>query len=169
VHGQIISLRVAAAPSQVVSGAGVYLIPRSDETGQRVWVGATTEAVGFQKRITARGREALAAGAGRVLPALAGAEVVEHWAGLRPGTPDGLPVLGADPALEGLVYATGHFRNGLLLAPVTADLTARVLGGERPAALEPFRAERFAADIEAPLHPHDRRGSGNRGAHPAEP
>lgn len=79
-----------------------------------------------------------------MVPALASAAEVGRWSGFRPGTPDGLPILGLDPELEGLAYATGHFRNGILLAPVTARLVADAITGtpsmER---LRPFRPDRF--------------------------
>ncbi|HEY8380425.1 MAG TPA: FAD-dependent oxidoreductase, partial [Nannocystis sp.] len=69
------------------------------------------------------------------------------WAGLRPGTPDGRPILGPDPEVDGLFYATGHFRNGILLAPITARLVADVVAGASPQIpLEPFAPDRFVAE-----------------------
>jgi glycine oxidase len=95
-----------------------YLVPRLDG---RIVAGSTLENVGFDKRVTAGGMRKILDAAIELAPNLAGAEIVETWAGLRPGTPDHLPILG--PAdVEGLFIATGHYRNGILLAPVTAKL-----------------------------------------------
>lgn len=146
VRGQMIALAWRpGALRGIVSGGGVYVLPRTAEGDSRVWVGATVEEAGFEKRTTAAARDALRRGAARLIPELGGSRVVEHWAGLRPGTPDGLPILGADPEVEGVLYATGHFRNGILLAPATAHLLGRALEGERPAQLRPFGPARFAA------------------------
>lgn len=144
VRGQM----VAVAPdvdglSTVVDGGSAYLVPRRDG---RIVAGSTMEDVGFRSTPTAEGIAGLLGRVMQVAPALADAEVLETWAGLRPGTPDGLPVLGPDPEVEGLVYATGHFRNGILLAPATAACLAPVLTGEGrpPVDLAPFRPTRFA-------------------------
>ena len=146
VRGQMIALGVdAPVVRRIVSGAGVYLLPRQAAGRHQVWVGATVEEVGFRKRTTAAARDWLHSRARRLVPELAAAPVVDQWAGLRPGTPDNLPVLGPDPEVRGLVYATGHFRNGILLAPATAHLLGRVLDGESPAELSPFRPNRFLA------------------------
>ena len=77
------------------------------------------------------------------------ARFVTAWAGLRPGTPDGLPVLGACP-IEGLFFATGHYRNGILLAPITAQLLADLLEGAGPASCDPFSVARFAGGGSTP-------------------
>jgi glycine oxidase len=88
---------------------------------------------------------ALVQAAARVVPGFADAPVVAHWAGLRPGTPDGLPLLGQDPEMPGLVYATGHYRNGILLAPITAEIVGMLArGGPPPVDVEPFSAARHA-------------------------
>jgi glycine/D-amino acid oxidase-like deaminating enzyme len=145
----MIALGTASAlAAQMLSGAGVYLLPRVVDGRSCVWVGATVEEAGFDGRTTPEARETLRQAAARLLPALAEAPVVEHWAGLRPATPDELPIVGPDPEMAGLVYATGHFRNGILLAPVTAQLVGDVLDGAAPAELEPFRPERFDSDIQ---------------------
>lgn len=143
VGGQMVALEtVPPVLSRVIQATGCYLVPRSDG---RVLVGATMERRGFAARPTAGGVHALLGAALRAIPRLASAPVVEQWAGLRPGTPDGLPILGPDPDVAGLIHATGHFRNGILLAPITAELIADVVTGAAPAlALEPFRADRFA-------------------------
>lgn len=127
---------------RVVSGSGVYLIPRSGTAGARLVVGATEEEAGFSAHTTAEGLQALRRAAEAVLPGLRGMTPVEVWAGLRPGTPDDLPILGEDPRLPGLVHATGHYRNGILLTPATAELVARTVteGHPPPAA---FRPDRF--------------------------
>ena len=96
----------------------IYLVPRNDG---RILAGATVEYVGFDKHVTAGGLEQLLSGALKLAPGLVSARVEETWAGLRPASPDHLPILGAAD-LEGLLIATGHFRSGILLAPVTARL-----------------------------------------------
>jgi glycine oxidase len=118
-----------------------YLVPRDDG---RLLVGATVEDRGFDARVTAAGLHDLLDAALAVAPALAGFAVVETWAGLRPGSVDGRPYLGAT-ALEGYVVAAGHFRNGILLAPVTARLIADLVVGGRADALGPFAPARTAA------------------------
>lgn len=126
---------------QVVLTRQCYVIPRDDG---RLLVGATVEDVGFHKGPTPRGLSQLMAAAASVLPAIEDLPLVETWAGFRPATPDRLPILGADPDVPGLFYATGHFRNGILLAPITAACIAELLvGGTPPVALDPFSAARF--------------------------
>jgi glycine/D-amino acid oxidase-like deaminating enzyme len=96
----------------------IYLVPRNDG---RILAGATVEYTGFEKGLTAGGLEKVLAGAIELSPGLAAARVEETWAGLRPDSPDHLPILG--PAdLDGLLIATGHFRGGILLTPITAKL-----------------------------------------------
>jgi glycine oxidase len=98
-----------------------YIVPRDDATPQRLVAGSTLEDAGFDKRVTPRGLEQIFSAVQELAPGLAGAEVIETWSGLRPGTPDGLPLLGPG-GLDGLTFATGHYRNGILLAPITAKL-----------------------------------------------
>ena len=120
--------------------ADVYLIPRSDG---RLVIGATQEEVGFDKQTLPETIEKLRQAAMNLIPKLAEARILEAWAGLRPGTPDGLPILGAMPT-SGYFVATGHFRDGILLAPVTAKLMAQMMLGQKPEFdLEAFGAERF--------------------------
>jgi glycine oxidase len=127
VKGQMVALRPGdMLLGRTVGGRGVYCVPRDDG---RVIVGATVEEAGFDKLVDRAAIERLLEAAARVVPALAGAPVDSQWAGLRPGTADDLPVLGHDPELDGLVWATGHYRNGILLAPLTADLVAALLQG----------------------------------------
>ena len=133
----------AAAPllNHVVWAPGVYLVPRHDG---RLIVGATVEEKAFDNAITAGGLLGLLEAAWRVVPSVEELPVEEMWVGHRPGSRDDAPILG--PAqVEGLVYATGHHRNGILLAPVTADMIARlVIEGAVDPAIRPFGIERFA-------------------------
>jgi glycine oxidase len=130
VKGQMLAVR---APRRgrlrhVIRSPEVYLIPRSDG---RIVIGATVEEKGFDKETDAATIEGLYRAAGKLVPALKHAEVVEAWAGLRPGTPDNLPILGETPT-KGYFVATGHFRDGILLAPITAKAMAELICGERP-------------------------------------
>lgn len=123
VKGQALELRTrdGAAPCQrIVASERVYLVPRSDG---RLIAGATVEEVGFDTTVTAGGVHELLREAYRLLPEVAEMELVEAAAALRPGTPDNLPLVGPSP-VEGLLWATGHFRNGILLAPLAADRLA---------------------------------------------
>jgi glycine oxidase len=142
VHGQLLSLE-AVPPifRHVVDSPRCYLVPRADG---RVIVGATVERTGFRKAVTPAGVMRLLRGALEVAPVLADAPLLATWSGLRPGTPDGLPILGADPDVPNLLYATGHYRNGILLAPLTGELIADLLLGREPTLdLQPFSIGRF--------------------------
>lgn len=144
IRGQMVLLEAppGLVPTMVL-GAGKYLIPRSDG---RVLVGSTLEHAGFDKRTTAGAVQSLLGAAFRLVPELANARLERAWAGLRPGTPDRLPFLGRVRGLSGLVLATGHYRNGIVLAPVTADLVARLLAGADVAReIAPFSHDRPAA------------------------
>jgi glycine oxidase len=124
----------------VVRSPEIYLIPRSDG---RLLAGATVEEAGFDKRTVPETIQGLRRAALTMLPALHNARVLEDWAGLRPGTPDNLPILGATP-IPGYYVATGHFRDGILLAPVTARAMTQVIcGGTLEYDLAPFSPERF--------------------------
>jgi glycine oxidase len=128
VKGQILELRArdGAAPcTRIVASERVYLVPR--ENG-RLIVGATVEEQGFDTTPTAGGVHELLREAYRLLPEVAEMELVEATAGLRPGTPDNLPRVEPAP-LDGLIWATGHYRNGILLAPLAADAVAQLLDG----------------------------------------
>jgi glycine oxidase len=133
VKGQILTLRGSAEEpvcERIVASERVYVVPRDDG---RLIVGATVEERGFDTTVTAGGVHELLREAYRLLPEIAELELVEATAGLRPGTPDNLPLIGPG-ALEGLVLATGHYRNGILLAPLTAERVADALvGAEVPA------------------------------------
>ena len=121
----------------------VYLVPRADG---RVFVGATVEERGFDTAVTAGAVYELLREAYRLLPDVAEMELVEAMAGLRPATPDNLPLIGPG-ALDGLILATGHYRNGILLAPLTADAVAELLdGGRLPDAAAAATPQRFAGE-----------------------
>ena len=147
VKGQI--LRLAGATDllegtvrALVRGRQVYLVPYA---GDRLIVGATTEDRGFDPTVTAGGVHDLLHDAIDVVPGISELELVETLARWRPGTPDNAPLLGPGP-LPGLVLATGHHRNGVLLTPVTAEVTAELLAtGVLPEVAAPFTTDRFAA------------------------
>jgi glycine oxidase len=127
--------------SRVVFSDKGYVVPRADG---RVLCGATMEEAGFQKAVTAGGLRQVLDLAIEIAPGLAGAPIVATWSNFRPLSPDGWPVLGAAP-FPGLFYATGHGRNGILLAPITGDaVSAAVLGDPLPVDLTPFSAARLA-------------------------
>jgi glycine oxidase len=149
VKGQMLALRMdAEAPllRHVVWAPKAYLVPRGDG---RLIVGATTEERGFDKHLTAGGILALLEGAWRVVPGIEELPIDEMWVGFRPGSRDDAPMLGPS-GIDGLVLATGHHRNGILLTPVTAEVVSRyVLSGELDPVIRPFALERFAAKEEA--------------------
>jgi glycine oxidase len=149
VRGQMLALEhTAPLVSEIVHGDDCYLVPRS---ATRTLVGATVERVGFDESITDEGINGLLKCARRLVPAVDDAKVVEKWAGLRPGTPDDLPILGADAHVDGLYYATGHYRNGILLAPITAKLlTELILEGKSSIDLQDFAVDRFFVDVGSP-------------------
>jgi glycine oxidase len=144
VHGQLLALEALPPPVRhVVDSPRCYLVPRADG---RLIVGATVERRGYRKSVTPRGVLQLLNGALEIAPGLGELAIAETWSGLRPGTPDGLPILGRDPELPNLLYATGHFRNGILLAPATGRLIRELLVGGSPSTdLTPYSIERFAA------------------------
>jgi glycine oxidase len=124
----------------VIRSPQVYLIPRSDG---RLLVGATVEEAGFDKRTDLATIQRLHDSAIALVPKLADAKILEDWAGLRPGTPDALPILGPT-AIPGYYAATGHFRDGILLAPITAQVMTAVIEGRTPEHdLTAFSPERF--------------------------
>jgi len=145
VKGQMLALAMdPAAPllRHVIWTQRAYLVPRLDG---RLIVGATTEERGFDARLTAGGMLALLDGAWRTVPGVEELEIVESWAGFRPGSRDDAPVLGPS-GVDGLVLATGHHRNGILLTPITADAVSRtVLTGATDPAIADFGPARFAS------------------------
>jgi glycine oxidase len=144
VKGQMLSLvtqRTGPLLQHAVRAPEVYLVPRSDG---RVLVGATVEEAGFDKRVDPAVIQRMHQSAAILAPALGEARMLEAWAGLRPASPDGLPVLGAT-RIGGYYAATAHFRNGILLSAVTARVMAELVAGA-PLSIEisRFAAERFA-------------------------
>jgi glycine oxidase len=130
----------AAVPSTIVIGRSAYIVPRDGEA----LLGSTMEHAGFVADVTASGLAEIFTGAAALCPALAGGDVIRTWAGLRPVTPDGLPIVGREPWLEGLWYTTGHGRNGILLAAITGSLLARLIQGDEDSGeLTPLSPERF--------------------------
>ncbi|MEV8093558.1 glycine oxidase ThiO [Kitasatospora sp. NPDC085879] len=151
VKGQVLRLQVPPAyrpflsrnVRAVVRGQHIYLVPRAD--GELV-IGATSEEQGFDTTVTAGGVYELLRDAHELVPGLTELPLVETGAGLRPGSPDNAPLIGPT-ALPGLVAATGHYRNGVLLTPVTADLVGEYLAtGRVPELAAPFSPERFSPD-----------------------
>ncbi len=144
--GQMLS--VSLPPSfplhLVVRTPDIYIVPRtSGPNSGRAIIGATIEDAGFDKTVHPSDIAHLRALAAALLPPLAHAPQLEAWAGLRPATPDGLPLLGALPAHPNHFLATGHYRDGILLAPATAHVMAQLLLGEAPSIdLQPFSPTR---------------------------
>jgi glycine oxidase len=139
VRGQMLAVADATL-RHVIYGAGGYVVPRGEET----LLGSTMERVGFDVHLSSDGLEHVHHVAAAICPALGRAPEVERWAGLRPITPDGLPILGPDPEHPRVVYACGHSRNGILLAAATGDVVAALVGGTAPPAeLTPFAPARF--------------------------
>jgi glycine oxidase len=142
VRGQMLALGGGPPPVRhIVWGPKGYVVPKPNGF---VFVGATVEEVGYRKSTTKQGLASLRRMANALVPAFSYATHVDAWAALRPGSADSLPILGAVPGWEGLWVASGHFRNGILLAPVTGQLMARsLLEGKQAEALSPFSPARF--------------------------
>lgn len=142
VRGQLLYLGWNTAPlTTIVWGPRCYVVPRLDGT---VLVGATVEEAGFDERVTAGGVHDLLDAVCELLPAARDATLLGVRVGLRPTTPDELPVIGPDPEVPGVIHASGHYRNGVLLAPVTAKLIGDlIVEGKRDPLLAPFSAARF--------------------------
>jgi glycine oxidase len=142
VKGQMLCLLQPAREllKHVIRSHEAYLIPRSDG---RLLVGATVEEAGFDKRTNLATIQRLHQAAISLVPKLSDAKILESWAGLRPGTPDALPILG-ETSTPGYYVATGHFRDGILLAPITAEVMAAVIEGRAPEVdLTAFSPARF--------------------------
>lgn len=135
-RGQIVELSMREPVLRhVVFGPGCYLVPRDDG---RILVGSTLELVGYRREVTAKAVRDLLDAALRLAPCLEAAVLGRTWSSFRPYTTTGRPLLGPTP-IEGLVLATGHFRNGILLAPITAEIVrATILGEKPPIGLAPF-------------------------------
>ncbi|MEO8193926.1 MAG: FAD-dependent oxidoreductase [Gemmatimonadales bacterium] len=139
-RGQLVSYR-STPLRHVTYGPGGYLVPR---TSGAIIAGSTMENVGFDSDTTPEGVEKVRSAAEEIAPALAVTEVTDSWAGLRPVTPDMLPVIGHDPDVPAIIYACGHARNGILLAPLTGETVAALVSG-KPVShdLSQFRPGRF--------------------------
>jgi glycine oxidase len=130
----------ASVLEHVLRAPDVYMVPRSSG---KVLIGATVEDVGFDKTVNPSTIHQLLSAADKYLPGLASAPIIQSWAGLRPGTPDDLPILGPTKA-AGVFVATGHFRNGILLAPITAQILADLINGRSsPLDVQAFAPSRF--------------------------
>jgi glycine oxidase len=141
VRGQLVAFDwPAGEPAGIVYAAQGYLLQR----GREAIAGTTVEHVGFDPAVTEAGTASIVATARRVFPALAAKPVLRRWAGLRPGTPDGRPLVGRDPEIPNLWYATGHGRHGILLAAITGEIIASLFAGEKPPYdLSPLNPGRF--------------------------
>lgn len=139
VRGQMVSVNVRLV-RRVIFGPSGYLVPRTALT----FAGSTLEDVGFDSSATPEGRSSIVVSATRLCPEFANRSIAAHWAGLRPMTPDGLPILCRDDVQDRVIYACGHSRNGILLAPVTGDCVAAIANREDPPYdLSPFSHKRF--------------------------
>jgi len=147
--GQIVVARLPQPALRHVVYEEIYVIPRA--MGEHI-IGSTVEYVGYDKRVTIEAVAGLLGGATRLAPALGDAEMVSSYGCLRPGSPDGLPLLGRVPARPGVIVATGHFRNGILLSPITGTLIADlIVKGQTTMPLTPFRPDRPFPAAPLPL------------------
>jgi glycine oxidase len=141
VRGQMLAYR-SSAVRHIIWGEDGYLVPKP---GGFLFAGATVEDVGFRPRTTRQGLAQVRRMATATAPALRYPEVASDWAGLRPGSPDGRPIIGRVPGKDNVLVATGHFRNGILLGPITGRLIAQlVMEGRTELPLEAFSPARFA-------------------------
>ncbi|MBS1787407.1 MAG: glycine oxidase ThiO [Acidobacteria bacterium] len=143
VHGQMVAVEMPARPvNHIIYSCRAYVVPRLSGV---LIAGSTSDKFGFEKRVTAGGLASIIGRAKEILPGFGNLTVIETWSGLRPRASDGLPVIGIDDSVAGLIYATGHYRNGILLTPVTAKAVSEiVLKGESSIALSPFSSSRFS-------------------------
>jgi glycine oxidase len=149
VRGQMLLLEGRATPPSplLLDAGGSYLIRRADG---RILAGSTFEYAGFDRSVTAAGIHSILDGAFRIAPSLAGARLARSWTGFRPEGPDRLPYLGRIAGLSGLVVATGHFRDGILLAPTTAQVIADLVEGAAPSVdIAAFHPERTIVPVVA--------------------
>jgi glycine oxidase len=142
VRGQMVSFdAMPQVARHVIYSPRGYIVPRRDG---RLLAGSTTEQAGFDKRVTAAGVQSIVAAAVEITPAVAALALASSWAGLRPRAADGLPVLGPCAEIAGVFYATGHYRNGILLTPITAELLAgAIVDAEVSPPLQTFSPDRF--------------------------
>ena len=146
-RGEMIAIKGGSCPIQrVIHSSEVYVVPRRDG---RILIGATVEYAGFEKRVTVKGVSSMLTAATQLVPSLGGFEIIETWSGLRPDTADHWPIIG-NSGIDNLFLATGHFRNGILLAPITAELAAEaIVTGRSPESLEPFSVNRLELRSDA--------------------
>ncbi|HEX6190670.1 MAG TPA: glycine oxidase ThiO [Pyrinomonadaceae bacterium] len=142
VRGQMLCFQIEPTFARhVIYSARGYLVPRSDG---RLLAGSTSEHVGFDKRVTEEGAASIKSMAFEIAPGLESAAIVDSWAGFRPHAPDDLPVLGPAADIDGLFYAAGHYRNGILLSPITAEIIAEAVVNRKSSRLaESFAPDRF--------------------------
>ncbi|MDP9267440.1 MAG: glycine oxidase ThiO [Acidobacteriota bacterium] len=141
IKGQMLSVAAGHLLRHTIRAHDVYLVPRTDG---RLLIGATVEDAGWDKRVVPETIQHLHQAAAHLFPAIGEMKLLEAWAGLRPATPDDLPILGPT-SIPGYLVATGHFRDGILLAPITARIIADLITGATPAFdLTPFDPDRFA-------------------------
>jgi len=130
VRGQMLLFKAEpGVVSRIILYKDHYIIPRQDG---RVLAGSTLEYVGYDKSTTGQAREELEQAALAMVPALGQYPIEKHWAGLRPGTPDSIPIIGKHPHIQGVFINTGHFRNGVVLGPASARLLADIMLGRGP-------------------------------------
>jgi glycine oxidase len=160
-RGQMVALRNSGPRLRhVLRSDRGYIVPRDDAAPQRLVAGSTVEDAGFQKCVTPHGLERIFSAVQELAPGLGAAEVAETWSGLRPDTPDHLPLLGPGE-LQGLTFATGHYRNGILLAPITAKLVREWVTEQRVSfPWERFSPLRFRETPPEPASP----AGGNEGS-----
>jgi len=146
VKGQIVLLKTSpGSVRHIIKHDDAYFVPRVDG---RLLVGASMERVGFARGTTGKVVADLLDAAYRIVPGLQRAEIEREWMGFRPGSPDGLPYLGPVPERPGLWVASGHYRNGVALAPITAEVMSRwMLSGSPPMNMAPFRIDRPPLDL----------------------
>ena len=144
VRGQMVALLNLGQPiHRVLRSEFGYIVPRDQASPQKLVAGSTLEQVGYEKAITSGGLEQILSTVNEIAPGLACAEIMETWCGLRPCTPDQLPILGPTD-VEGLLIATGHYCNGILHAPITAKLIAECITDGKPSMdLKDFSPMRF--------------------------
>lgn len=142
VRGQMLCFQTEPAFTRhVIYSARGYLVPRRNGS---LLAGSTSERAGFDKRVTEEGAASIKSMAFEIAPGLESAAIVDSWAGFRPHAPDDLPVLGPAADIDGLFYATGHYRNGILLAPITAEIIAEaVVNRKSPQLAGSFAPDRF--------------------------
>jgi len=142
VRGQMLCFSAPGFARQVIYSSRGYIIPRRDG---RLLAGSTSEHVGFDKRVTEAGVDRIRSMAIEIAPALQDISIIDSWAGFRPRAKDDLPALGSVEDLKGLFYATGHYRNGILLAPITGEVIAGAILGQSPE-WTAFSPQRFVSE-----------------------